>query len=181
MGANVEKLQVAVGPAAAKTEAETIAEIRGQLEDIREQLEPELGAPQAVGDDPLIPTSLREYCDGSTTSPSGVELILVGQTRDGTLSEADQQLDDATYFDEWLLPVCESGTITVRMMSEDLDSYLLLVSVSRWEEIGRDDDGGEDLDARLTVVVDPGFYIIGANTSEPSGVRTGDYRLSVER
>ena len=175
---NVAKLQVAVGPTAAKTEAQTIADIRSQLEDLRDQLD----ATQTVGDDPLIPAGLREYCDDeSTTSPSGVELILVGEARDGRLLETDQQLDDGTYFDEWLLPVCESGTITVEMTSEVLDSYLLLLPVSQHGEIGQDDDSGDGLDARLTVTVDPGFYIIGANTSGLFGTRTGDYTLSVDR
>lgn len=191
--ANVEKLQVAVAgaPMEPKAEDETLAELRSAFENLREEvlqaattaLERETTALE--GDrsgDPPTPFSLGEFCDGSEM-PSELDIILVGQAVEGTLSETDQQLEDETYFDAWVLPICEPGTITVEMKSEVMDSYILMSSLSTWEYVGEDDDGGDELNARLTTDVEAGLYLIAANTSAIFifGERTGDYTLSVQR
>lgn len=108
--------------------------------------------------------------------------ILVGQTVEGMLDESDDQLEDETYVDSWILPVCEDGPITIEMRSETLDSYLVLLSLPQGE-IAADDDGGTGFDARVMADLETGLYIIAANTTASAlfGDPTGSYTLSVRR
>jgi hypothetical protein len=178
---SVEKLQAAE-PTPSKAEAETFADLQSKLEDLRADLQAVMTAEEEPSGDAPLPSLLNEICDGPAM-PDDRDLISVGETVTGTLSETDEQMEDGTYFDLWVLPICESGTVTVAMESEVLDSYILLVSLSLWEKIGEDDDGGDGLHARLTVDVDVGLYLIAANTSSfgAFGESTGDYALSVQR
>ena len=126
-----------------------------------------------------LPGGLEELCAGDTTDEN---IILVGESVGGTLSEADERMDDETYFDAWLLPVCEGGLITIEMMSETLDSYLILSSLAELSQIAEDDDSGIDFNARLTADLDTGLYLIAANTASPLiGEFTGSYILSVRQ
>lgn len=159
---NVEKLQAA-GSATSKEEAATPPD----SPDFQRES-------QDIG---------SEFCDRSVRLGELDNLIGVGETVEGTLSEADEQFDDKTYVDAWVLLVCEPGTITIEMESEVLDSYIVLSSLSSLDNIGEDDDGGDGLDARLMVNVAPGVYLVAANTSAFGSLRegTGDYTLSVHR
>ena len=65
--------------------------------------------------DGSLPSGLDELCAEDATDEN---IILVGESIEGTLSESVERLDDETYFDAWVLPVCESGLITIEMMSE---------------------------------------------------------------
>ena len=131
---------------------------------------------EAAFDDPL-PGVLEELCAEDTSTEN---VILVGGVVTGTLDESDDRMDDETYFDSWILPVCEGGLITIEMTSDTLDPYLILSSVSELSPIADDDDGGVGFNARLTVDLDPGLYLIAANTASPlMGELTGSYMLSV--
>lgn len=123
--------------------------------------------------------SLREFCDGPSTT-SDDQTIMVGQSVKGELSEDDTLLEDETYVDNWVLPVCESGRITVEMKSPTLDSFIFLLSLAQFEIVDTDDDSGDGVDAHLTADVSAGFYVVSANTwSSALGERTGPYTLSV--
>ncbi|MXX56213.1 MAG: hypothetical protein F4106_07985 [Gemmatimonadetes bacterium] len=125
------------------------------------------------------PGVLEELCRGDT---SAEDLIRVGETVTGTLSRSDERMEDETYFDAWMLPVCVGGPTTIEMTSETLDAYLILSSLSDLSHIADDDDGGIGLNARLTVDLEAGLYLIAANTaSSLIGELTGSYMLSVQR
>lgn len=129
-------------------------------------------------DDPL-PGVLEELCSGDT---SAEDIIRVGETVSGTLSRSDERMEDETYFDAWMLPVCVGGPTTIEMNSDALDPYLILSSVSDLSHIADDDDGGIGLNARLAVDLEVGLYLIAANTaSSLIGELTGSYTLSVRR
>ena len=72
---------------------------------------------EAAFDDPL-PGVLEELCAEDTSTEN---VILVGGVVTGTLDESDDRMDDETYFDSWILPVCEGGLITIEMTSDTLD------------------------------------------------------------
>lgn len=136
-----------------------------------------LTEPTVMGD--ASTTALDDLCAGGTTDPN---LIRVGETEEGTLTEDDERLDDETYFDLWMLPVCTVGrtTIVIEMTSETLDSYLILSSLPELRHVADDDDGGIWLDARVEADLDRGLYLIAANTASALLAQpTGSYRLTV--
>ncbi|MCY3703941.1 MAG: hypothetical protein OXH08_00325 [Gammaproteobacteria bacterium] len=183
LNTNVAKLQVTVASMTPQREVPTLEVLRNELADLRVELQaaPTTDVEAESSRDPPIPDFLRPFCDGSEMS-SELNIVLVGQTVNGALSELDEQLEeDETYFDDWILPICEPGTITVEMASDMLDSYIIFSSLTTLAEIGQDDDDGGGLDARLTADVNPGLYLILANTSRYTRARTGDYTLSVQR
>ena len=72
-----------------------------------------------------------------------------------------------------------AATVTIDMMrpgDEGIDSYLELQTAAG-EEIARDDDGGEGLNARLTETLEPGAYRVIARGYSNSS--TGDFILAV--
>ena len=100
---------------------------------------------------------LEHFCDApAATRDPDVPIIAIGQTVNGELSEADERLDDDTYVDYWLFPVCEAGQVTVEMKSDTLDSFVFLISLATLDIVQVDDDSGDGLDARLTADVSPG-------------------------
>ena len=64
-----------------------------------------------------IATSVQEGVD---------EVMYIGETRRGRLSSSDETMDDGTYFDVWVLYVCEATNVVIDMQSNAIDSYLLL-------------------------------------------------------
>lgn len=108
--------------------------------------------------------------------------LRIGQTITGELTDSDPELDDGTYFHEYVLEAQAGDALRITLRSEEFDSFL------RWgtkdglefEELANDDDGGGNLDSELVVrVTDAGVYVIRV-AGLGSGV-VGHYELSVGR
>ena len=160
--------------------------VRTEAEKLELRLDSTASKPVEVASPGTSP-SIDRIADICAAGTADDDIILVGQTVDGELSESDMQLeDDGTYIDTWILLICEPGPITIAMTSDDLDSYVALLSVTSASIIAEDDDGGggrRGRDARVTSDLDRGLYIIVANTATASpilGRLTGRYSLSVQ-
>ena len=110
------------------------------------------------------------------------EIVFIGESKAGRLTSSDAILDgDGTYYDTWVLYVCESTNVVIDMISDDIDAYMLL---SHWytlrldeiREIASDDDSGRRLNARITARLEPGVYGINTNTVSRE---TGTYELTI--
>ena len=117
----------------------------------------------------------------AASEPTGTDFIGLGQTVTGVLSSYDNALTDGSYYDDWILEIPRSGTIAIDMVSETVDSYVMLMRGWRggpvWDGIASDDDGGSGLDAFLTASVQPGTYTITANSYDSGDL--GRYWLSL--
>ncbi len=110
--------------------------------------------------------------------PKGEFPIAPGQTIDESLSPADEQFDDDTYFDQYNLN-WPGGDLTVTMDSSEFDEYLVV-----FEPPGEPDGTRHDVDAQVGTPPEtlslsnapPGNYTIWANSFEPA---TGSYQISV--
>ena len=118
----------------------------------------------------------------ATAVQEGVEeVVYIGESKNGRLSSSDDTLDDGTYFDIWVLYVCQTTNVVIDMTSSDMDSYLLL---SQWpnrnpdivRQLGDDDDSGGGTNSRVTRRLAPGVYGIIPSTFSRE---TGSYRISI--
>ncbi|MEM8641584.1 MAG: CHAT domain-containing protein [Cyanobacteria bacterium P01_G01_bin.54] len=98
---------------------------------------------------------------------------------EGELSERSQVLAfDDSYFNSYTFTGRAGESIQIDLVSDDFDSYLLLFDPNS-NTLVEDDDGGEGLNARITITLPlDGEYEIWANSSRPGEV--GDYRLTVQ-
>lgn len=102
----------------------------------------------------------------------------LGSTTTGTLASGDCQFTDGTLVDLYRFTVTATRSVTIIMRSTAVDSYLYLASAlgdDIAQNDGGDSPGGKD--ARIVVTLNPGTYIIGANSRNPG---TGQYTLTTQ-
>jgi hypothetical protein len=115
--------------------------------------------------------NLRQCTEGSLRFDSEAE----GSLGDPDCRFLDLRLNssDAAYLDQHKLEVTRRGVVVVTMNSAELDSYLI-VADSRGAVISRNDNSGPENNARLSISLEPGAYVIIATTAETG---TGSYKL----
>jgi len=99
---------------------------------------------------------------------AGGGALTIGRITDATLLSGMK--------DRYTVSVRSAGQYTIDMRSEELDSHLRLLR--RGEEIASDDDGGDDLNARIRQRLEPGDYAIEAKSVDSE---SGAYRIGIER
>lgn len=126
----------------------------------------------------------KQVASGKSTggSRAGAGEVLSEVTHIGVLEAGDSRRADGEYFDRYLVELEAGQHVTVDMTSEEIDTYLILISPSyeRYEN----DDFGDNTDSGLEMVVpESGEWEIQASSfsSETSGeytvkitVREGD-------
>ncbi len=122
-----------------------------------------------IGDYSLSVTRANPACLTSTpiATPSSVN---------GNLTAATCVLADSSYADRYSLTVASATVLTATMRSDSVDSYLFIESDAGVSS-GRNDNGGGGTDARVITNLDPGTYIIYANSAGPRD--TGPYALTL--
>ena len=103
--------------------------------------------------------------------------IALGETRVGTLTAEDPQLEDGEYYHAWVFNGRADDRIVVSLHSTAFDGYLAIFTADgEWEE--QDDDSGGESDARLDVTLPAtGRYAIVVTSY--AGGEMGEYSLSV--
>lgn len=112
--------------------------------------------------------------------PEWAGSIEPGQTVQGSLGDGDGRLGDGSYYDAWALRVDRSGELDVIMASSEVESSVSLYRGEPGRPVSRvafDGRAGGDRDARIAALVEPGSYIIVANSR--GGVETGAYTLLI--
>lgn len=104
--------------------------------------------------------------------------IAVGETKTGTLTNEDPQLDEGEYYHSYSFDGRADQRVIVSLSSASFDSYLAIVRPeSDWNE--QNDDGTDGSNAELDVTLPAtGRYLIVVTSYE--GGETGDYTLSVK-
>lgn len=140
-------------------------------------------------------TATPEYYERSTQDLSALEVcptrggggdpsitcselpqISVGESVEGQLSSTDSETD-GWYYDLYGLTIGITQQVTIDIMSEQFDTYLLL-----WDAggtlVAQNDDGGQGFNSQLSTSLDTGCYRVEV-TSFGTG-EIGDYTLTVD-
>ncbi len=97
--------------------------------------------------------------------PTTARRIAVGQTQVSRLTAAHARMADDTPFEAWFLDGRAGERITVTMRSSDFDSFLHVGRQGATTTIESDDDGGGNLDSRITLTLPAsGTYVLIANS-----------------
>ena len=100
-----------------------------------------------------------------------------GEPVRGRLSGPEATLGDGKPVQAWTIEALEGETATIRLESEDFDSYLFAYGPGMSETM-TDDDSGGGLNSELTILFpETGTYTIGAGALSTGS--TGSYSLSV--
>jgi hypothetical protein len=111
---------------------------------------------------------------------ANVTSIALGGRSEGDLTSRDAQADDDSYYDVFRFSGAKGDRIAVELKSRDFDAYLSIHKPGEKAELGYDDDGGKDGDARLVFVLpQAGEYDIRANSLSKG--ETGHYTLSLDK
>ena len=107
--------------------------------------------------------------------PAGT--IAAGETITDTLKKKDLLLPrDSTYAREWEIAGRHDAVVTVDLVSDSFDAYLIVYGPGL--EAVQDDDSGGNCNARITVrFPETGAYRIAVTTAEKR--QTGPFTLSV--
>jgi len=101
--------------------------------------------------------------------------ITMGQSLNGALSANDCQSNQRpARIDYYAFQLSSSTTVRIDQESDEIDAYLYLFSPDG-SVITQNDDGGDDLNARITRQLSAGLYVIGATSWGTN--ETGPYTL----
>ncbi len=132
----------------------------------------------------LAVSALTAACDGAPTAPretaacnTSIGNLSSGDTVTGVLSRESCRLTDGTYADRWRLVLADPTIMTIDMLSDDVDAYLI-VRDAAGVEIVFDDDGAGGSDARITHGFAAGTYYVLANSYYSD--EFGGYTIIVE-
>lgn len=100
---------------------------------------------------------------------------------DCTIATLGSDPTDHSFLDQYRLTLPGPGTVTMRMTSTALDSFVIATEPTLSTFFGADDDGGGGFNSLLTLSLQAGTYIIIANTfDDTNGVsQSGNYTLSL--
>jgi hypothetical protein len=133
----------------------------------------------------ILLTSSLMACDEGPTSPptdslacnTTVGTVSIGDSVTGVLTPESCRFADGTRADRWRLVLAAPAIITIDMISDDVDPFLIVRDEDGFL-IAQDDEGGGSPNARITHGFAAGTYYISANTYYRD--EFGGYSLIVE-
>jgi hypothetical protein len=125
---------------------------------------------------PQQPVGAQEVDDLSSLPIEGRDLA-VGSESPGELTDADVVWTDDSYVQAWALELERGATVTVDLLSDDFDAYLMVTGPGIAGTL-YDDDGAGACNARVTLTASQdGTYRVVVNTISPGSM--GRFRLRV--
>ncbi|MBN1475281.1 hypothetical protein JXA47_00860 [Candidatus Sumerlaeota bacterium] len=109
------------------------------------------------------------------TAAAAQPLLQFGQTIHGQLDGCDPRLSTGELCEEYLFHGCVGQRVSIRMSSNDVDTYLIYIAPSGWQ---RDNDDFRGTDSGLDITLpSTGIHRILATTYQPG--EWGGYTLSL--
>lgn len=105
--------------------------------------------------------------------------IVVGQNVSSALTTNDCRLSDGSFVQKFELRIAAQTAVQIDMTSSAVDAYLLLQDATTGAILDQDDDDGGQSNARIARLLQPGRYLIYANTFNANA--TGAYQLTVQQ
>ncbi len=133
--------------------------------------------------DPVVNSGTLSQADINTLAAAlgctAIANISAGQSLNGSLDNIDCTVPfpgDDSKVDYYGFRLSQGMSVTFNLESSDFDAFVAVFN-SNGTVVDSDDDGGDGLDARLTVNLDAGLYAVAANTSTETPV-FGSYTIS---
>lgn len=105
--------------------------------------------------------------------------LRLGQSVTGRLVPSDQRFADSSRYKLYSFAGNKGDTISAELFSDDFDANLVLTDASG-NSLARNDDGGDNCNARFTYVLPrAATYRLYANSSAPAEL--GEFRLALSR
>ena len=118
-----------------------------------------------------------ENATGGTRSSRDVRALLPGRTAISSLEVGDVEQDGGRYREYWTMDLQAGQHVTVQMESDQIDSYLILLSPDEQVVQENDDLAGDSVDSRIDALVSrSGRYRVVATTFRPE--ESGSYTLN---
>jgi hypothetical protein len=144
----------------------------------------------ADGDYMIHAGSLGATAEGAYTlelrddrsAPRISQALVAERSVAATLTEEDEQLDNGSYFHDWLYSARAGESLTITMRSDDFDAFLDIGRMvnGRFESLASDDDSAGGTHARLSFTAPgAGEFTVRARSFDPDA--TGSYSLTLER
>jgi serine protease Do len=109
------------------------------------------------------------------TAAAAQPFLQFGQTIHGQLDGCDPRLNSGELYEEYLFHGCVGQRISIRMSSQEVDTYLIYIAPSGWQ---RDNDDFRGTDSGLDITLpSTGIHRILATTYRPG--EWGSYTLSL--
>jgi hypothetical protein len=136
----------------------------------------------------LLTASLAVLACSDSTGPDdgsfqgcAVTPYLLGTSVSGALTASSCHLTyEGFEFEEYVnyyeFTLDAPRNVTLDMVSDQIDAYLIVWDRATGVVVTEDDDGGAGYDARIVWDFDPGSYVVGATSYAPG--ETGSYTLS---
>jgi serine protease Do len=103
--------------------------------------------------------------------------IAVGQTITGALRRGDVVSRDKSYVQKWEIAATHGAVVTIDLVSDSFDAYLIVYGPGLASDL-QDDDSGGNCNARITVrFPQSGVYHIAVTSTEQ--LKAGPFSLSV--
>jgi hypothetical protein len=114
-------------------------------------------------------------CASGRVAPAREGTIAMNSEVSGSLSRSDARLNDGSVYEAWTFYGSQGQLVQIDVMSDDFDAFCILRGPAG-NEIARDDDSGDGLNARVSVALPvSGQYRIIANTYRQG--QFGRYRV----
>ena len=114
---------------------------------------------------------------GWLAAPQPPDTIAIGQTIKGTLRKGDVVSRDKTYVQQWEIVAAQGAVVTIDLVSDSFDAYLIVYGPGLATDL-QDDDSGGLCNARITVrFPQRGVYHIAVTSTEK--LQSGPFTLSV--
>jgi hypothetical protein len=114
---------------------------------------------------------------GWLAPPQPPDTIAVGQTIKGALRRGDPVSRDKSYVRQWEIVAAQGAVVTIDLVSDSFDAYLIVYGPGLANDV-QDDDSGGLCNARITVrFPQRGVYHIAVTSTEQ--LQAGPFTLSV--
>ncbi|MFZ4640430.1 MAG: S1C family serine protease [Nodosilinea sp.] len=115
------------------------------------------------------------------TSREPVSIALNGSPLEGRLDDSSNVLPDGSYYNPYIFEGRAGQTVTIDMVSNQIDPFLVLISPDHEDVFVQDDDSGGDYNARISFELPyTGSYIILANAVAKGEMGRYQIRVTVQ-
>jgi trypsin-like peptidase len=120
----------------------------------------------------------QELPASDASVPGAMHAIGVGQSVNGTLTDADELYPDTSYYQRWALTTRPNQAVTIDLSSSDFDPVLIVRGAADSSLVN--DDGGPGCASRVSFTApSSGPFTILVNTTASPHRQTGRFTLAV--